>query len=343
MNTRRLSTLARSLVAVGLVLLVLGGGLAAVASPIPSVEYARPSATGGGGGGTAVVLDVNLTDGSAFQPSSLTAAAGATVTFDLHNVGAYAHSFTLSSVANLTLNRSWTPSQLDQFFARNASVNASVAPHGFDNVTLALNASWAGGSFEFVSIVPYQFQAGMSGFLNVTGAGGGAGVSITDQTATSALAFVPDTIVVNASAFPITVEIQVSNLGTIGHTWTLVAQPNVNVTPSGFSSYFQAHPPAVNLAVPTSPGVSVTGNFTLPARGAYMFLCEVPGHFAAGMFGFLYVGVPPPSVPQAPSTEVVAVWALAGAGGILGIGVALAVGAAYVGRFPPKSEPPGHP
>jgi uncharacterized cupredoxin-like copper-binding protein len=336
-------TLTRALAVAALSLLVIGGALTATGSPVPRVEYVRAQATGGNpGGGNGATLSVNLTDAGTFSPDALTAVAGSTVTFALRNTGAYDHSFTLSKVANLTLNRSWSPSQLYMFFASNASENVTLAPGASSNVTLGIPATWASGSFEFVSIVPYQFQAGMLGFLNVTGSGGGLSATITDQTATSALAFVPDSIAINATSFPLAVTIQVSNLGTTGHTWTLIAQPNVNMTPSGFTSYFQAHPPAVNLAVPTSPGVSVTANFTLTAKGTYEYICTIPGHFAAGMFGFLYVGVPLPAPPAVPSTAIVAGWALAGAGAILGISVALAAGAAYVGRLPPKVAQPRH-
>ncbi len=336
-------TLTPSLTVVALVLLVIGGALTATASSVPRVEYVRAQATGGPpGGGPSANLTVNLTDAGTFNPSALTASAGSTVTFLLHNTGAYTHSFTLSKVANLTLNRSWSPTQLYRFFASNASENVSVAPGASTSVTLAIPATWAGGSFEFVSIVPYQFQAGMLGFLNVTGSGGGLSVTITDQTATSALSFVPDAIAIDVTSFPLTVTVEVSNLGTIGHTWTLVAQPNVNLTPSGFTSYFQAHPPALNLAVPTSPGVTATANFTLTGKGTYEYICTVPGHFAANMFGFLYVDVPPPSPPAVPSTAIVAGWALAGAGAILGIAVALAAAAAYVGRLSPTVPQPRH-
>ncbi|HEV2520090.1 MAG TPA: hypothetical protein VGX00_05655 [Thermoplasmata archaeon] len=342
-SDRRLRPLARGFGLAGLVLLLVAGGLFVQARPLPTMEFVRAQATGGPpGGANTEVLRVNLTDGPSFQPNSLTAVAGDTVTFVLDNLGAYSHSFTLSKVANFTLNRSWTPSELYGFFAQNASVNASVAAHTSVNVTLPVPVSWSSGSFEFASVVPYQFQAGMFGFLNVTSAGGGVAATITDQTATAALSFVPDAIVLNTTSFPITVEVKVSNLGSIGHTWTLVAQPNVNVTPSGFTSYFQTHPPAANVPVPTSPGVTAVANFTLNAKGAYMFLCEVAGHFAAGMYGFLYVGVPPPSVAAPPSTQIVAAWALAGAGGLLGVGVVLSVAAAYVGRIPESPKPPRH-
>jgi uncharacterized cupredoxin-like copper-binding protein len=343
-NLHRLPRLGRNLVVLGSALLFLGGGLFAVATPLPTIEYARPSASGGNPGGSAqTVLSVNLTDSATFRPNALSAVAGSSVRLVLHNLGRYAHSFTLSSLANFTLNRSWTPAQLDAFFARNASLNASLPPQSFDNLTLSVAPSWAGGSFEFASIVPYQFQAGMFGFLNVTAGGGGQSVSVSDQAAVAALSFVPDSIVVNATSFPVTIEVQVSNLGTGGHTWTLVAQPDVNLTPAGFAGYFQAHPPALRLNVPSTPGVDVTGNVTISARGSYQFLCEISGHFAAGMVGYLYVGVPAPRGIQAASTELVAGWALAGAGGILGIGAALSIAAAYVGRWPPTPKESRHP
>ncbi|HTT26673.1 MAG TPA: hypothetical protein VMH90_06925, partial [Thermoplasmata archaeon] len=113
--------------------------------------------------------------------------------------------------------------------------------------------------------------------------------------------------------------------------------------PGNFTQYFQAHPPAASVDVPTQPGAFVWANFTLKSPGTYEFICNVPGHFTAGMFGFLYVGVPlpPPVIP--PSTAIVSVWILYSGGGLLGVGGILAAAGLLVGRFP-RSPPPsgGH-
>jgi uncharacterized cupredoxin-like copper-binding protein len=338
--------LLRRLLALGTALAVLSAGLAgytALAAPLPQLEQARPMALPGGPGGGSATIEVNLTDNATFSPNSLSALAGTSVTFVLHNLGHYPHSFTLSDQANFTLNRTESPAGVYAYFAAHSAINQSVAPTSSVNVTFGIPATWAGGSFEFVSVVPYQFQAGMSGFLNVTSSSATGGFLITDQTAASALAFTPAEIQVNATSFPVRIEVQVSNLGSAtAHTWTLVAQPNTNMTAGGFTSYFQQHPPAVSLNVPASAGVPVFGNITLPSKGVYQYLCEIPGHFAAGMYGFLYVGVAPPAPVALPSTAIVAWWALAGAAVVLAVGGLLALSASFVGRFPPKAKTGRH-
>jgi uncharacterized cupredoxin-like copper-binding protein len=337
--------LVRRLLALGTALAVLSAGLAgysALAATLPAIEQARPMALPGGPGGGSATLEVNLTDNATFSPNSLTAVAGTSVTFVLHNLGHYPHSFTLSDQANVTLDRTQSPAGLYAYFAAHSAINQSVAPSTSMNVTFGIPGTWAGGSFEFVSVVPYQFQAGMSGFLNVTSSSATGGFVITDQTAQSALAFTPAVIQVNATSFPVHIEVQVSNLGNTAHTWTLVAQPDTNMTAGGFTSYFQQHPPAVSLNVPTTSGTVVTGNLTLPSKGVYQYLCEIPGHFAAGMYGYLYVGVAPPATVAPPSTAIVAWWALAGAGVVLAIGGLLAVSASFVGRLPPKPKAGRH-
>jgi uncharacterized cupredoxin-like copper-binding protein len=331
---------ARSFLALGLILLVCAAFLHAA----PSASRALPSpfATGGPGGGTvATNVTVNLTDAPSFSPNAIAATSGTAVAVDLVNQGNYTHTFTVSSVANQTLNRSWSPTQLNAFFAsHHPMVNVSVNGNSslWANFTLPESAS---GSYEFVSVVAYQFQAGMSGFLNVTSSSPGAGISLQEATSASELTFAPAVLQANATGYPVRVSVAVSNLGSTGHTWTLVPQANVNLTPGNFTSYFTAHAPLASVTVPTTPGQVIWANFTISKAGVYQFLCEIPGHFAAGMVGYLYVGVPPPAVAPPPSTAIVEPILLVGGGALLGIGALLALSASLVGRFPPRA-PTGH-
>jgi uncharacterized cupredoxin-like copper-binding protein len=331
---------ARTLMVLGVVLLVAGALLRA--TPAPTFAAPHTFATGGSGGGTTTTTAlVNLTDAPAFDPNAIAASSGATVAIDLVNTGNFTHTFTLSPAANQTLNRSWTPAALDQFFQQHVPwVNVSVAAgaSAWANFTVPANAS---GTYEFASVVPYQFQAGMAGYFNVTSGAAGAGITLQEQTAASALAFQPAVLQANATGYPIHISVEVSNLGSTGHTWTLVPQANVNLTSGNFSSYFQVHPPAATVNVPTTPGQVVWANFTITQAGTYQYLCEIPGHFAAGMVGYLYVGVTPPAVAPPPSTAIVDPLLLAGGGALLGIGVLLTLSASLVGRFPPRS-PTGH-
>jgi uncharacterized cupredoxin-like copper-binding protein len=338
---RRLS---KVLTALGLVVL-LTAAVVGSASERPAAEPRAFSSGGGpGGGGTATVLaNITLTDAPSFDPDSLTAAAGDVMTVDLTNSGNFTHTFTVSSVANKVLNQSWAPSNLSAFFLANASwTNVSVAPgtSAWANFTIPANAG--GGSFEFVSVVPYQFQAGMLGFLNISGAAPGAAVHLTEQTSNAGLAFVPDALGANATTFPVTIDVAVSNLGSTGHTWSLVGLPGVNLTPGNFTTFFQAHPSPASVDVPTTPGQVIWANFTITQAGVYEYLCQIPGHFAAGMFGYLYVGVPVPAAVAPPSTAIVEPLLLAGAGALLGVGVLLALIASLVGRIPPPAPKSHH-
>jgi uncharacterized cupredoxin-like copper-binding protein len=309
--------------------LPLAGPIAAASHAGNAVEYARaahPLAA-------PVNFTVNMTDTPAFAPSTLSgAASGEAVSVKLDNVGLFPHSFTVSRIPNYEIPAGFTPAELDAWFAANGSLaNVSVAPGatGWANFTLPSNSS--GLSFEFVSVVAYQFQAGMSGKLEVAA---GAPSELLSVSALSSLAFSPNVLVANASGYPVTIEVEVTNVGTLSHTWTLSALPNVFPTPTNFSAFFQQHPPLANLAVPAVDGGVVNATFTIPAPGVYAFLCEIPGHFANGMNGTLWVGLLPPA-PAAPlSTAVVQTGILAGAGALLLIGVVLTLGATFSGRFP---------
>jgi len=117
----------------------------------------------------------------------------------------------------------------------------------------------------------------------------------------------------------------------------------VTLLATNFTDYFTAHAPLVNVNVPAIPGGTVWANFTITAPGVYQYICEISGHFAAGMYGFLYVGVPVPAPPAAPSAAIVDSWVLVGSAVLLGIGAVFAGVAALAGRFPPHTPPPGHP
>lgn len=280
-----------------------------------------------------VNLTVNLTDQPGFSPAFLAVPAGSSVSIYLDNIGNYTHTFTLSARSDVVLSTSLSPAQLYGFFQSNGSLaNVSLAPgaQGWANVTF--NASASGpASFEFVSVVPYQFQAGMWGFLNLTSTGPGLVLS---ENTTNAPGFVPNVLSAVPAHYPSNLNVLVTNVGDLPHTFTVVPQSNVSLLPSNFTAYFTQHAPLVSSDVPPSPGGSSWANFTIVGPGIYQYICEIPGHFAAGMYGYLYVGVAPPAPPTPPSTGVVDAWVLGGTTALLGIGVVLAVVAAYSGRFP---------
>ena len=315
----------------GLVLATLAAPASAAAAHIvrfdSGIGYARAETAN-------VTYSVNLTDAPAFVPRFLSVPAGGNISIHFHNVGSYSHSFTLSSLANATLNSSWTPTQLDANFTAHAPLaNTTFAAGASGWVNLTFTAREATDSFEFASIVPYQFQAGMWGWLNVTS---NTAPLLLDENTTSSggsVAFAPNVLAVSTTTYPVTLDVKVTNQGNFEHTFTVARQTNVTVPPS-FGTYFATFPPLGNATVNASAGAFSWANFSVPAPGKYMYICEVSGHYASGMYGFLYVGVAPPPVPPAPSTAIVETWILIGSAVLLGIGGLLALTAAFSGRFP---------
>ncbi len=313
------------------------GGLASahLVPSAPTVGVGHPTAT-------SVSFTVNLTDAPAYSPRYLNATVsdGATVSVYLDNLGGLAHSFTVvnANQSGVVLNRSWTPQQLDAYFTANGSLENVSVPAGTTAwANFSVPAATTFQSFEFVSTIPYQFQAGMWGFLNLTSAG--TTVTLSENT-TNSFSFVPNALSAGPTVHTaVTLHILVTNQGDLSHTFTVAAESNVTLTTIG---YFASHPPLVNVSVPDSAGGTVWANFTAPGVGVYEYVCTVPGHFNQGMFGFLYVGVPVPPPPPSPSTAIVSVPVLAGSAVLLGIGLALALVSTYAGRLPRKPASPGH-
>ena len=324
--------------AAGLVLAVIvagGGGRAiARAGVLPEVGIAHPAVANES-------FPMNLTDAPAFAPRFLLADPGANVSIHLHNTGSSPHTFTLSSVSKATFLLNWTPTQLNATFNANPPiVNVSVAPgaSAYANFSLAANLSF--DSFEFVSVVPYQFQAGMWGLLNVSS---NSPPLVTEVNATSSFSFVPAALGVEPASFPTNVAVLVTNVGSpsLQHTFTVVAQPNVSI---GSISYFSepGNTPLVNAPLQAVAGATVWANFTILKAGVYEFVCTVPGHFSSGMFGYLYAGVPVPPPAAPPSTQVVDTWLLGGSLALLGIAGLILLVATFAGRLPEPPKRPEH-
>jgi uncharacterized cupredoxin-like copper-binding protein len=290
----------------------------------PGIGIARPL--------NSTSLLVNMTDTPRFTPAYLSVAAGTNATFHLVNQGAFSHTFTLLAQPGVILNTSWTPGQVDAYLTANGSLaNVSVPAQGQANETVSFNSSTAFDSFEFISAVPYQFQAGMYGFVNVSSTQPGLQTS---ENTSDQLQFIPSVLTAAPAHFPFNLDVLVTNLGSFSHTFTVAPQSNVTLLSSNFTTYFQQHPPLVSANVPSGAGSTVWANFTVPGPGVYQYICEIPGHFASGMTGFLYVDVPPPPPVPPLSTAIIQGWVLVGSGVLLGIGILLATVAAFTGRFP---------
>ena len=327
----------------GLVLAVVaasvGGG------PHPSALRVLPAANIGNPGGShgIVNLSVNLTDAPSFSPSALTAKAGTVVDLKLANTGAYNHTFTVANVSGFVFPTTFSPDQLSAWFVANGSLaNVALSGGQSTSVNISIPAADDGDSFEVVSLIPYQFQAGMHGFLNISSGGAsGPGVQVTEST-NDQLRFLPDQLTVNATVFPVNVDVQVTNQGSTPHTFTLEAQSNNTLSPGNYTQYFTAHPPMADVSLNTA-GAVVWANFTVAKAGVYEYICRIPGHFSNGMFGWLYVGVTPAPAAAGPSTAIVQEGVLIGAGSLLGLGALFTLGASLTGRFPRAPRPPaGH-
>jgi uncharacterized cupredoxin-like copper-binding protein len=303
-------------------------------------RFGEPHVSAAPAAATHVNVTINTSDSPAFVPNAIHATAGQNLTIILANNGTYNHTFTLSSNGSETFPFNWSPTQLSAYFSVHPPlVNVTMPAHSTESVNLSVNSSMAGGHFEFVSVVPYQFQAGLYGFLNVTPPVSSAlsfYVNASDK-----LAFISN--VLNASSvtkFPVEITVFLGTLGVLSHTFTLSAIPNYNLSSSNYTTFFTQHAPLVNIPVPLSAGSYNNGSFVISAPGYYEFICTVPGHFASGMFGFLYAGVPTPAVAVTPvvSTALVQSEVLIGGGSLLGIGVLLAAAASIAGRVPPSKK-----
>jgi len=337
---RRRRTLGRAFLLSGLLLAVVAASVGGGAHPA-ALRVAPAANIGNPGGSQGIVnLSVNLTDAPSFSPNALTAKAGTVIDLKLTNTGSYNHTFTVANVSGYVFPATETPAQLTAWFAANGSLaNVAVAGGQSTSVNLSIPAADDGDSFEVVSLIPYQFQAGMHGFLNISSGGAtGPGVQATEST-NDQLRFLPNQLTINATAFPVNVDIQVTNQGSTPHTFTLEAQSNNTLSPANFTQYFTAHPPMADVSLNTA-GAVVWANFTVAKPGVFEYICRIPGHFSNGMFGWLYVGVTPAPTAAGPSTEIVQEGVLIGAGSLLGLGAAFTLGASLTGRFPRAPRPP---
>ncbi len=324
-------------------LLVAGVGLPVVAAS--SGHLPAGPEIGYGVSVTPAVAHVNvtvvMTDAPAYLPSAITVNTSTVLTVHLVNQGNLTHTFTVSKVPGAdALPSNSTPQEVDQFFLKNGfQANLSLAPGASASVNLTFGVNSALDVFQFVSVIPYQFQAGMAGTISVSG--GPPSVLLEDNTSDS-LQFLPNTLVVNVTHYPVVVGVYVSNLGSFSHTFTVSPFSNYSLSPANFTSFFLSHPPLIDAPVPSGAGSAVWANFTIAHAGVYQYICTIPGHFASGMYGFVYANVVPPPPPAPPSTAIVQGWVLVGAGLLLVVALLVGLSAAYVGRLPPKPGEPPH-
>jgi len=110
--------------------------------------------------------------------------------------------------------------------------------------------------------------------------------------ATDSLSFVPNSISVTTRS----VELEVENVGTVGHTFTLSARVNqtapsdTNTSTNASGTFFASNEVLVDDALPA--GQTIFVNVTLPSLGSYEFICRI--HFP-DMVGTLTLNAPSPA------------------------------------------------
>jgi plastocyanin len=110
--------------------------------------------------------------------------------------------------------------------------------------------------------------------------GGSSSGGSTIKTTMTDFKFDPNTWTVNAGQ---QVTIDLTNNGSTDHSWALMSKPI-----SG--SFTDADKANVLFSKTVPAGQTATATFTAPSTpGSYQVICDIPGHFEAGMQGTLTV------------------------------------------------------
>src|SRR5208282_501646 len=150
----------QSTVAVGVVLLLLGGILACPVSPTPEppVTSVVAAATG--------AINVTATPDYGYQPDTFQQVpidANITVTFNDSDV--LQHSFTISTREGFVIPTSYTPTQLNQLFETYPAMYSRLLNGSGEQSIGTFQSPAAPGWYEFVCNVSGHFQSGMYGFI----------------------------------------------------------------------------------------------------------------------------------------------------------------------------------
>ncbi len=89
----------------------------------------------------------------------------------------------------------------------------------------------------------------------------------------------------------VTINVTVTDADTLAHTFSIVNWEGVQLPATAdIPAVFAAHGTLFSINV-TGAGDVATGTFKSPGPGWYEFVCQEPGHFAAGMYGFIAFGI----------------------------------------------------
>jgi uncharacterized cupredoxin-like copper-binding protein len=113
-----------------------------------------------------------------------------------------------------------------------------------------------------------------------------------------------------------TISVTVTDADTLAHTFSILKlEGTVLPFPSADIPAYFAKYGALFTANVTGSGDVATGTFTSPGVGWYEFVCQEPGHFASGMYGFIAFGENLPgnlTVSTAPTGPGAAVFIIIG-------------------------------
>ncbi|HXY47008.1 MAG TPA: hypothetical protein VEK13_03810 [Thermoplasmata archaeon] len=112
-----------------------------------------------------------------------------------------------------------------------------------------------------------------------------------------------------------TIDVTVTDADTLAHTFSILDLEGVDLPSSAdIPALFSAHGALVSINV-TGAGNVASKSFTSPGPGWYEFVCQEPGHFQSGMYGFIAFGMNLPanlSVTTGPTGPGAAVFIIIG-------------------------------
>jgi len=215
-----------------------------------------------------IAIDTN--DQLAFAPAVKPIAEGETITFQLTNSGKADHEFMVGP--------------LDAVIADTAADEiAAVAPGKTETITVTFNGP---GPFGFACHAPGHFEAGMIGYLPVTGPdvptlGTKAAPRLVAMNMDDTLKFMPDQVVVAKGE---TITFLLTNSGKIVHEFAVGQADMVDAD-------------VIDGVLVIEQDEIVTGSvkavtYTFDGTGPYAFACHEPGHYQAGMKGAILLTTP---------------------------------------------------
>lgn len=140
-----------------------------------------------------------------------------------------------------------------------------------------------------------------------------------------------------------TISIEVLQTDSVTHTFTLLSGSNTTFLPPGntttqIMAYLSTHPPLVNITTGSTAGGANFVNITAPRVGLYEYVCLIDGHFSAGMYGQIGIGIHPAGIGGASSSPGAPVFIITGT--IAGLVVLAIVLGFVVGRRRTEEEMP---